>query len=108
MLVESIIYTDDLKSFSAWLLENRGCDTIPSGEWAIKDNKAFCLIPFSASKELNGAPCEIMAECERPCSPWEKLTDEQIANLVEIKGWATDENGNAIITEIYKPFQFMV
>ena len=40
--------------------------------------------------------------------PWYKLTPEQVALCLEVEPWQTDEDGNDIITEIYRPFQFTI
>lgn len=132
MLVDIITYCNDTVGLSEWFKNNR-----PDNVWMLddgtiklkaniigayyKDNKSFALLRVDDSAIAEGdeetpegwllnTPFEIYAAGNTSTDncPWEKLIDEQIANLVEIKGWATDENGNAIITEIYKPFQFMV
>ena len=57
---------------------------------------------------LKDAPLEIWATGKTRTAdcPWQKLTVDQVAKLVSIKPWATDEEGNVTINEIYKPIEF--
>lgn len=130
MLVDILTRVEDTTGLSDWLKENRPehihiledgsvrlkCSHIKT---RYKGNKSVSLIRTDASAIAEGdeetprgwlldTPFIIDAtgRTRTENCPWLKLTEEQKAKWLEIVPYSQDEEGNDIISDVYKPFEF--